>query len=379
MALDAPKIRGVKISLLDADRERQIRSALMRSEQIVLTGDDFNFGGLIRGDDQTVQGTIAIGKRAVAFGEFSHALLGVLDAVAEPVSRALDALERGDLAAYDAIMAPCEELGRWIFQTPDAILQIGPRLSRLGERFAVESDVGQPRRTQPPPFVLRTNVRTRRTRRRRHRLSNCTRTPGRNRPLPRAVIVVSRRHVAKGRRGSRRAAIAGIAFTVCTIATAQTVVVDVQEDVYTYVNANNGSGPLWSFGCTSIARIGDDVYVNEMETGENVEPLSNTRWRLLRRDNGAWTPVAEAHEYRQREPCSLAVTGNAINIYVNDSLTEPGAHYQECFPHILRLTSTDSATKISTLIPRWNEPTTFTDHSYRGSPAIRKQRNAVDA
>jgi dihydrodipicolinate synthase/N-acetylneuraminate lyase len=157
MALDAPKIRGVKISLLDADRERQIRSALMRSEQIVLTGDDFNFGGLIRGDDQTVQGTIAIGNRAVAFGEFSHALLGVLDAVAEPVSRALDALERGDLAAYDAIMAPCEELGRWIFQTPTQFYKSG--LAFLAWANGLQSNpmlVNHEERNRPRSYYERT-------------------------------------------------------------------------------------------------------------------------------------------------------------------------------------------------------------------------------
>lgn len=125
MAIDPAKIRGAKISLLDADIERTIRARLIESDQIVLTGDDFNFGALIRGDNQTVLRTTAIGNRQVPVGEFSHALLGILDAIAEPVSRALVLLEEDDYEEYDAIMGPCEELGRWIFKEPTQFYKSG--------------------------------------------------------------------------------------------------------------------------------------------------------------------------------------------------------------------------------------------------------------
>ncbi len=125
MAIDPAKIRGAKISLLDADIERTIRTRLLDSDQIVLTGDDFNFGELIKGDDSSVLRMTQVGSRTIPIGHFSHALLGILDAVAEPVSRALAQLERGDLATYNAIMPSCEELGRWIFQEPTQFYKSG--------------------------------------------------------------------------------------------------------------------------------------------------------------------------------------------------------------------------------------------------------------
>lgn len=144
-------------------------------------------------------------------------------------------------------------------------------------------------------------------------------------------------------------------------------VVDVQEDVYSFTSSNNGSGPLWSFGCTSIVRAADDVYVSQMETGDGVEPLCNTRWRVLKRDGGAWTTIAMADRFRQREPCSLALTDDStLNLYVNDSRTEPGTHYQECFPHVLRFSLAKPTLAMSTIVPNWGQATTFTDHSYRG-------------
>ncbi len=148
---------------------------------------------------------------------------------------------------------------------------------------------------------------------------------------------------------------------------AQSPIIEVEEDVYTFTNPNNGSGPLWSYGCTVIARIGDDTYATQMETGDGVDPLCNTRWRILRRRDGVWTPIAEADQYRQREPCPIAVTGdNTLNLYVNDSQTPPGTHYQRCLPHVLRFRVDETVPTLAAVMPDWGVSTTFTDHSYRG-------------
>jgi len=125
MAIDPSKIRGAKISLLDLNTEREIRSRLLQSDQIVLTGDDFNFGNLIKGENTDVLRTTTVGSREIPIGHFSHALLGILDAVAEPVSRALEHLEHDNTSEYDDIMMPCEELGRWIFQEPTQFYKSG--------------------------------------------------------------------------------------------------------------------------------------------------------------------------------------------------------------------------------------------------------------
>ncbi|MEU8299954.1 dihydrodipicolinate synthase family protein [Micromonospora sp. NPDC048909] len=97
----AGKVDGVKVSLLDADHERMLRSALPAGVRLY-TGDDFNYPELIRGD-----GT-----------HHSDALLGVFAAIAPAASAALQALDRGDLASYDATFAPTLPLARHMFTAP---------------------------------------------------------------------------------------------------------------------------------------------------------------------------------------------------------------------------------------------------------------------
>jgi len=118
MALEPSVVRGCKLSLLDQEFEEKVRRQLLPREQIVLTGDDFHFGALIRGDGKQPTRTTMVGDRRVALGDFSHALLGILDAIGAPTRAAIDALQAGDAAGFDARMDPCEELGKYVFQNP---------------------------------------------------------------------------------------------------------------------------------------------------------------------------------------------------------------------------------------------------------------------
>ncbi|MBV9231354.1 MAG: dihydrodipicolinate synthase family protein [Chloroflexi bacterium] len=95
------KIDGIKISLLDAEREITMRRRLPNGVRMY-TGDDFNYPELIRGDEQG----------------YSHALLGIFDAIAPAAASALQALDEGDLDRYEAILAPTVPLARHIFQAP---------------------------------------------------------------------------------------------------------------------------------------------------------------------------------------------------------------------------------------------------------------------
>ena len=143
-----------------------------------------------------------------------------------------------------------------------------------------------------------------------------------------------------------------------------------EEEVYTYTNPNNGSGPMWSFGCTPVARVGDRVFVSEMETGEGVPRLCNTRWRLRERTAAGWKVVAETPEYKQREP--TIITTNAkdqLFLYVNTSLMPPGTEYGPCEPHLLAFTLKDNPPVPVKYTPTWDGKTKYTDHSYRGYAA----------
>ncbi|MEH7413798.1 dihydrodipicolinate synthase family protein [Neobacillus drentensis] len=95
------KVDGIKISLLDADREREMRKRLPEGVKMY-TGDDFNYPALIGGDDHG----------------FSHALLGIFDAIAPAAAAALTALDHGDLKLYDSILERTVHLSRHIFQAP---------------------------------------------------------------------------------------------------------------------------------------------------------------------------------------------------------------------------------------------------------------------
>jgi len=104
----AAKIDGIKMSLLDASREITMRRRLPEGVRMY-TGDDFNYPDLIRGDDQG----------------FSHALLGIFDAIAPAAAAALQALDAGDIAHYEAILAATVPLSRHIFQTPTYCYKTG--------------------------------------------------------------------------------------------------------------------------------------------------------------------------------------------------------------------------------------------------------------
>ena len=95
------KIDGIKISLLDAEREIEMRRKLPEGVKMY-TGDDFNYPRLIQGDQEG----------------FSHALLGIFDAIAPAAAAALSALDEDDLAQYSSILEKTVPLSRHIFQTP---------------------------------------------------------------------------------------------------------------------------------------------------------------------------------------------------------------------------------------------------------------------
>jgi len=105
---NAAKIDGVKISLLDAEREIALRRVLPASVR-VYTGDDFNYPALIAGDGV----------------HHSDALLGIFDAIAPAARAALGALDAGDRARYDAILAPTVALSRHLFAAPTYAYKTG--------------------------------------------------------------------------------------------------------------------------------------------------------------------------------------------------------------------------------------------------------------
>jgi hypothetical protein len=105
---NASKVDGIKISLLSAEKEIAMRRLLPAAVKMY-SGDDFNYAELIAGDD--------LG--------FSHALLGIFDAIAPAASAALQQLAEGDVAAFYSILSPTVPLSRHIFKAPTRFYKTG--------------------------------------------------------------------------------------------------------------------------------------------------------------------------------------------------------------------------------------------------------------
>jgi hypothetical protein len=104
IAAHPSKVDGIKISLLDKDKEIAMRARLPKGVRMY-TGDDFNYAELIETG--------------------SDALLGIFDAIAPAASAALGALAQGDTAKFHAILGPTVPLSRHIFQAPTRFYKTG--------------------------------------------------------------------------------------------------------------------------------------------------------------------------------------------------------------------------------------------------------------
>jgi hypothetical protein len=105
---NAAKVDGVKVSLLDKQREIDMRRRLDKNVKMY-TGDDFNYAELIAGDEYGV----------------SHALLGIFDAIAPAASYALSRLGAGDAVGFHDVLGPTVPLSRHIFKAPTRFYKTG--------------------------------------------------------------------------------------------------------------------------------------------------------------------------------------------------------------------------------------------------------------
>jgi hypothetical protein len=102
------KVEGLKLSLLDQERETSMRSRLPDGVHM-FTGDDFNYPKTIAGD----------GER------YSDALLGAFDIIAPAASAALLALDAGDVQGFDAILKTTLPVCRHAFVAPTFYYKTG--------------------------------------------------------------------------------------------------------------------------------------------------------------------------------------------------------------------------------------------------------------
>ncbi|MET4657228.1 hypothetical protein ABID80_000920 [Streptomyces sp. PvP037] len=108
IAAHPDKVDGIKVSLLDARREVDLRRRLPQGVRCY-TGDDFNYPELIAGDEQG----------------FSHALLGIFDPLGPLAAEAVRVLDTGNTEGFRALLDPTVELSRHLFQAPTRFYKTG--------------------------------------------------------------------------------------------------------------------------------------------------------------------------------------------------------------------------------------------------------------
>jgi len=105
---NSSKVDGIKISLLDKEKEVVMRRKLPKGVRMY-TGDDFNFAELIEGDAQG----------------HSDALLGIFDCIAPAASQALAFLSEKKTREYHEVLGPTVPLSRHIFKAPTRFYKTG--------------------------------------------------------------------------------------------------------------------------------------------------------------------------------------------------------------------------------------------------------------
>lgn len=98
---NASKVEGIKVSLLEAKWEIELRRRLPPGVKMY-TGDDFNYAELIAGDQHG----------------HSHGLLGIFDPIASVAAVALGELANGNTQRYRELLDPTVALSREIFRAP---------------------------------------------------------------------------------------------------------------------------------------------------------------------------------------------------------------------------------------------------------------------
>ncbi|MFJ9814517.1 dihydrodipicolinate synthase family protein [Streptomyces sp. NPDC101151] len=108
IAAHPDKVDGIKVSLLDARREIDLRRRLPPGVRCY-TGDDFHYPELIAGDEKG----------------FSHALLGIFDPLGPLAAEAVRVLDTGDADGFRRLLDPTVELSRHLFRAPTRFYKTG--------------------------------------------------------------------------------------------------------------------------------------------------------------------------------------------------------------------------------------------------------------
>lgn len=154
--------------------------------------------------------------------------------------------------------------------------------------------------------------------------------------------------------------------------------VEVEEPVYNTAAANNGAGPMWCYGSTSIARRGLDVFASGIETIPDQKPLNNVRWMVFQRGPKGMQLMQTDPTGRQREPCPLGIFDDGrLLLTDNPTLTKPEDYSGSAQPQLLTFDTKNLAAPPKVSLPQWEGEPKFSEHSYRGFTVDGKNHEAL--
>jgi len=156
-------------------------------------------------------------------------------------------------------------------------------------------------------------------------------------------------------------------------------VVEIEEDVYHFEPANNGSGPMWCSGSTCLVRVGDDIFASGIETLKDCKPLNNCRWTLFKRERSGWKLLRGDETGRTREPSPLAAFPDGrLFLSANPTLSINRETYSgPARPEILQFAVKRPNDAPELILPVWEGEPKFTEHSYRSFAADAPSRELI--
>ena len=146
--------------------------------------------------------------------------------------------------------------------------------------------------------------------------------------------------------------------------------VEVEEEIYSHEDTDNGSGPMWCHGSTTMVRVGRELFVTGFERIPERKPLNNARWLLFHRsdDGPGWELLHRDAEHRTREPSPMACFPDGrFFISVNPSLlgSTSDSYGGPSEPQILEFSVDGPTDGFRTERPEWEGSPPFDEHSYR--------------
>lgn len=143
-------------------------------------------------------------------------------------------------------------------------------------------------------------------------------------------------------------------------------VVEVEQDVYEYQPANNGAGPQWCFGSTTVVRQGNDLFIAGLDTIPNAKPLHNTRWTLYRVPQEGKPECVYRDPERTREPSPIGLLSvGRILVTANPTQAAIDAYSGPATPTLVEFQAEHPQKPVASTPVPWGEPVKFTEHSYR--------------